>query len=179
LFILHKRAPKTTKSSDTLISLKEEESTKSTKLSSGGSQEDKFLSKKCARFPLGLNLKVPNFFNDRQELNYGQVPQDFPIELGGRNLFDSIENFDNVFIKKHKEKKEENIDKNSISCKLFAKNFGKGLFEAKVDFTPSSDFEGFHLPSYRKDTFEADLREIQLKSAMFNEVPEDMFFVLN
>ncbi len=57
-------------------------------------------------------------------------------------------------------------------------DFGKGLFLEKNDFSPSSDF-GFHVPAYKKDIFDVELKEIQIKSAMFNEVPEDVFFSLN
>lgn len=56
--------------------------------------------------------------------------------------------------------------------------FGKGLFDTRYDFDPSDDFEPYvaHKKSNKNETI---LKEIQIKSAMFNAIPEDLYFSLD
>jgi hypothetical protein len=52
------------------------------------------------------------------------------------------------------------------------------LFDIRYDFDPSDDLEPYVAPkkSLKQD---AILKEIEIKSAMFNEVQEDLFFSLD
>ena len=56
--------------------------------------------------------------------------------------------------------------------------FGKGLFDTRYDFDPSDDMEQF-VPSKKSHKQNAILKEIEIKSAMFNAIPEDLFFSLD
>lgn len=60
---------------------------------------------------------------------------------------------------------------------LFTLDFGKGLFDQKLDFDPSSDMDTYKV--IKKNNFDVELKEIEIKSAMFNTVPEDLFFSLD
>jgi hypothetical protein len=63
---------------------------------------------------------------------------------------------------------------------IFLKNyldFGKGLFDEKLDFDPSENVDTYKI--YKKTNFETELKEIEIRSAMFNSVPEDIFFYLD
>ena len=66
-----------------------------------------------------------------------------------------------------------------ILLKIFNhfKDFGKGLFDEKVDFDPSDDMDNFKI--FKKQSFDYELKEIEIKSAIFNAVPEDLFFSLD
>jgi len=59
----------------------------------------------------------------------------------------------------------------------FKLDFGKGLFDAKLDLDLSDNMETYKIQ--KQPHFEVELKEIELKSALFNAVPEDMFFSLD
>jgi hypothetical protein len=56
--------------------------------------------------------------------------------------------------------------------------FGKGLFDFRNDFDASDDVEPYVAPK-KSQKQDAKLKEIEIKSAMFNSVPEDLFFSLD
>ena len=60
---------------------------------------------------------------------------------------------------------------------LIKLDFGKGLFDAKLDFDLSDNLDTYKIQ--KQSNFEVELKEIELKSALFNAVPEDMFFSLD
>jgi hypothetical protein len=56
-------------------------------------------------------------------------------------------------------------------------DFGKGLFDEKLDFDPSDDMDNFKV--VKKKDFDQKLKEIEIKSAIFNTISEDLFFTLD
>jgi hypothetical protein len=57
--------------------------------------------------------------------------------------------------------------------------FEKGLFE-KIDLDPSSEYESYFSPNnFKKNEIDNELKEIELKNAVFEPVIEDMFFTLD
>lgn len=56
-------------------------------------------------------------------------------------------------------------------------DFGKGLFDEKLDFDPSEDLDSFKV--MKKKNFDNELKEIQIKSAIFNTISEDLYFSLD
>ncbi len=56
--------------------------------------------------------------------------------------------------------------------------FGKGLFDKRYDFDPSDDIESY-VVTKKTHKQDAILKEIEIKSALFNAVPEDLFFSLD
>jgi hypothetical protein len=64
-------------------------------------------------------------------------------------------------------------------------DFGKGLFNAKFDFDASEEFDNFKIPTLKqKEKIQIqieniELKEIEIKNAMFDVVQEDIFFSLD
>merc|ERR1711976_572817 len=84
------------------------------------------------------------------------------------------------FLNDKKQKKEEvqKTDTNEVDKKpSLAQNFGKGLFDEKLDFDPSSDMDNFKVS--KKAKFDTEIKEIEIKNAMFNPLEEDIFFSLD
>ncbi len=65
---------------------------------------------------------------------------------------------------------------NYFSYYLFL-DFGKGLFDEKHDFEPSDDMDDFKI--IKKNAFDTELKEIEIKNAMFDTVREDLFFSID
>ena len=64
----------------------------------------------------------------------------------------------------------------------FFLDFGQGLFgEERIDLEISENFDNYKIPKNKSvANYEADeLKEIELKSAMFNAVQEDIYFSLD
>lgn len=116
---------------------------------------------------MAFEVEIPSFFNDKKQ-KCEPLPAPVKNDL------------------KKEEDKPCSCLKNCIKSKniflfcfylILYLGFGKGLFDEKLDFEPSSDMETFRV--VKKQNFDDELKEIEIKSAMFNAVPEDMFFSLD
>lgn len=118
------------------------------------SEKNCFLNKK-----MRINVEIPSFFNDKvQKRDTAQKVLDVS---GAENLNQIIfhKNLKNIY-------NENFINKNYIS------------YSDKPVFMSSKTNDDLFFPSPGED-FESGLRDIELRSAMFNEISEDMFFVLD
>lgn len=60
--------------------------------------------------------------------------------------------------------------------------FGKGLFNEKLDLDLSEDHEPYHI-DFNKSRKNTDIsifeKEVEINGAIFDSIPEDMFFSLD
>ncbi len=106
-----------------------------------------FLKKKHT---MTIGIEIPSFFNDKKRKSEHEI----------------------------KKEEERRPEKSSFNGNSFLKiDFGKGLFDEKLDFEPSDDMDNFKV--VKKKDFDSKLKEIEIKSAVFNTISEDLFFSLD
>jgi len=176
LFTLIKKTPNRSTCESVTSSQDDNLMCKSTCASSKNSSS--FLGRKSLHFP-SFDLDIPSFFNDKSQraTQESGTINSIPVQNLPTKKNYSLNFFDSQKVSQEKTKQEgcKIVEKNA--SKNFMSNFDLGLFAKKQDLDFSSDYNSYKLP-YKKDSFDSDLKEIQIKSAMFNEVPEDLFFLL-
>ncbi len=101
---------------------------------------------------LAIQVEIPSFFNDKkQKTETREAKKEEPEKPGEKKCLTG--------------KEKINLD------------FGKGLFDEKLDFDPSDDMDSFKV--VKKKDFDQKLREVEIKSAIFNTISEDLFFSLD
>jgi len=128
-------------------------------------QESKIFLKR--KHSMSLEVDIPSFLNDKKQKKEISISTKND-EIEKPNLKPFLNG--NLYII---------LILNKILLKIFNhfKDFGKGLFDEKVDFDPSDDMDNFKI--FKKQSFDYELKEIEIKSAIFNAVPEDLFFSLD
>ena len=116
---------------------------------------------------MSLEVDIPSFLNDKKQKKEISISTKND-EIEKPNLKPFLNGNSNII-----------LILNKILLKIFNhfKDFGKGLFDEKVDFDPSDDMDNFKI--FKKQSFDYELKEIEIKSAIFNAVPEDLFFSLD
>ena len=110
---------------------------------------------------MAIEVEIPSFFNDKRRKSEVKVTPEKKKEDGD----------DKPTFKKCYSGKFANYNY------FILIDFGKGLFDEKLDFDHSDEMENFKV--VKKQNFDFELREIEIKSAIFNTIPEDMFFSLD
>jgi len=116
--------------------------------SEGNYRENLYLNRKHSSC---ISIEIPNFLNDKKQKS----------EVKSKN----------------EDMKKPNLKSLNGIFNFILLDFGKGLFDEKLDFDPSDEFENFKVS--KKGNFDQKLKEIEIKSAIFNNLSEDSFFSLD